>query len=192
MVTVHTPYGVAPLSYPGTKAIVPEVLVTQCAAVMARSPAGLSITLAVQKCWPSFPPDAVKSAPTAGVPANAWAPREAEVRCRTARAKPVAISLAAPLAGVSATTAPTASARNQGGPGGWPGDPASPLTRAAMAGRRIILVAEVRVTPGSPPRSQQHLPWSPALLIRNSVALGYFETPLRYLIVIYRVQRYQG
>jgi hypothetical protein len=59
------------LSYPGTKSIVPEVLVTQCAAVIARSPPGLSTTLAVQKCWPSLPADAVNNAPTAGVPANA-------------------------------------------------------------------------------------------------------------------------
>ena len=44
------PSGVVPLSYPGTKSIVPDVPVTQCAAVIARSPAGLSITLAVQKC----------------------------------------------------------------------------------------------------------------------------------------------
>ena len=87
----------------------PEVLVTQCAAVIARSPSGLSTTVAVQKCWPSLPPDAVNNAPTGGVPANAWPP-EVAARCRTARTKPVAISLAAPLAGVSVTTAPTASA----------------------------------------------------------------------------------
>jgi hypothetical protein len=41
----------------------------QCAAVIARSPCGLSTTAAVQKC-PSFPSN---SAPTAGVPSNATA-----------------------------------------------------------------------------------------------------------------------
>ena len=64
----------------------------QCAAVITRSPAGLSTTLAVQKCWPSLPAAVVNSAPTAGVPPNAWASREGPVRCRTARAKPVAMS----------------------------------------------------------------------------------------------------
>src|SRR5215831_19256606 len=42
----------------------------QCAAVMSRFPAGLLTTLAVQKCAPSWPPDRVNSAPTAGVPLN--------------------------------------------------------------------------------------------------------------------------
>jgi hypothetical protein len=48
LVTVHTPYGGVPPLYPGTKSTVPEVPVTQCAAVIARSPAGLSTTVAVQ------------------------------------------------------------------------------------------------------------------------------------------------
>src|SRR6202035_391107 len=86
--------------------MVPDVPVTQCAAVITKSPAGLSTTLAVQKCWPSWPADVVNSAPTAGVPANACPAREGAARCRTARTKP----LAAPLAGVSVTTAPTPSA----------------------------------------------------------------------------------
>ena len=90
--------------------MVPDVPATQCAAVITKSPAGLSTTLAVQKCWPSRPADVVNSAPTAGVPANACPAREDTARCRTARTKPVAMSLAAPLAGVSVTTAPTASA----------------------------------------------------------------------------------
>src|SRR5262245_57407299 len=41
---------------------------TQWAAVIARSPAGLSTTLAVQKCLRSWPPATVNRAPTAGVP----------------------------------------------------------------------------------------------------------------------------
>src|SRR5256884_9403904 len=90
--------------------MVPEAPPTQCAAVITRSPAGLSTTLAVQKCWPSWPADVVNSAPTAGVPANACPAREGAARCRTARTKPLAMSLAAPLAGGSVTTAPTASA----------------------------------------------------------------------------------
>jgi hypothetical protein len=104
------PYGVLPRLYPGTKSTVPGVPVMQCAAVITRSPAGLSTTLAVQKCWPSWPAEVVNSAPTAGVPANAWPSREGAVRCRTARTKPLAMSLAAPLAGVSVTTAAAASA----------------------------------------------------------------------------------
>src|SRR5579859_6169514 len=90
--------------------MVPEVPVTQCAAVITRSPAGLSTTLAVQKCWPSRPADVVNSAPTAGWPENDWPFFEGAARCPTARTKPVARSLAAPLAGVSVTTAPTATA----------------------------------------------------------------------------------
>src|SRR4029078_12758770 len=88
----------------------PAPPVTQCAAVISRSPAGLSTTLAVQKCWPSRPADVVNSAHTAGLPRNAWPFRDGVARCRTARTKPVATLLAAPLAGVSVTTAPTASA----------------------------------------------------------------------------------
>ncbi len=42
-------------------------LLTQCAAVTARSPAGLCTMLAVQKC---LPPRG-NSAPTAGTPVNA-------------------------------------------------------------------------------------------------------------------------
>ncbi len=105
------PYGLLPWLYPGTKSRVPEVPVTQWAAVITRSPAGLSTTLAVQKCWFSLPAEVVNSAPTGGVPLNACPPREdGAARCRTARAKPVAMSPAAPVAGVSVTTAPRASA----------------------------------------------------------------------------------
>src|SRR2546429_9920750 len=85
--------------------MVPGLPLTQCAAVITRSPAGLSTTLAVQKCGPSRPEERVNSAPTAGSPANGW-----PVRCVTARPKPVAMSLAAPLAGVKGTTRPTAAA----------------------------------------------------------------------------------
>ena len=60
--------------------MVRDVPVTQCAAVITRSPAGLSTTLAVQKCWPSWPADVVNSAPTAGVPANACPAREGAAR----------------------------------------------------------------------------------------------------------------
>src|SRR5579859_7153141 len=90
--------------------MVPETLVAQCAAVSTRSPAGLSTTLAVQKCWSSLPADVVNRAPTAGSPANDWPFRVGPDSCLMARAKPVAISLAAPLAGVTVTTAPTTAA----------------------------------------------------------------------------------
>src|SRR5258705_12823827 len=98
--------------------MVPGGLVTQCAAVITRSPAGLSTTLAVQKCRPSLPAAVVNSAPTAGVPVKACPACEGAARCRTARTKPVA----APLAGVSVTTVPTASA----------------MTSAALVGDQVI------------------------------------------------------
>src|SRR6516225_1204055 len=85
--------------------------VTQCAAVITRSPAGLSTTVAVQKCWFSPPEEVVNSAPTGGVPPNACPAREdGVVRWRTARTKPLAMSPAAPLPGASVTATPTASA----------------------------------------------------------------------------------
>src|SRR5262249_60764412 len=36
-----------------------------------------------------------------------------------------------------------------------------------MADQRGVLVADAWVTPGPPPGSQQHLPWSPAQLVRD-------------------------
>jgi hypothetical protein len=51
----------------------------------------------------------LKSAPTAGVPEKACPFCDGVIRCRTARAKPDAMSLAAPLPGVTVTTTPTAS-----------------------------------------------------------------------------------
>src|SRR5580698_5198339 len=90
----------------------PDTLVMQCPAVIARSPAGLLTTLAVQKWLPSLPFFQVKSAPTAGVPLNdiplavtvfdAARSRTAPVTCETR-------SVAAPLAGVTVTTTPAES-----------------------------------------------------------------------------------
>src|SRR5581483_772023 len=80
--------------------------VTQCAAVTARSPCGLSTTLAVQKWLPSLPFELVNSAPTAGVPLIVWAFWELETVPRNAFATCVAISEAAPFAGVTGTTTP--------------------------------------------------------------------------------------
>ena len=88
----------------------PEVWLTQCAAVITRSPCGLLITLAEQKCWLSLPADVENNAPTAGVPENAFPFRDGDSRCRIAWTKPVAMSSAAPLAGVTAMAATTASA----------------------------------------------------------------------------------
>src|SRR5580693_2320233 len=87
----------------------PDVPVTQCAAVTTRSPCGPPITLAVQKCRPSLPLDIVNRAPTAGVPAKSCPFCEVETMCRTARAKLEAMSPAAPSAGVTAATTPTVS-----------------------------------------------------------------------------------
>src|ERR1035441_4762636 len=100
--------------------MVPDMLVAQCAAVITRSTCGLSITLAVQKCCFSFPPDVANKAPTAGVPANACPFREFEAKCLMARTKPVAMSPAAPLAGATVAITPTTSA----------------VTRAARVGLR--------------------------------------------------------
>src|ERR1051325_5563330 len=108
--------------------MVPEAPVTQCAAVTTRSPAGLSTTLAVQKCLPSCPEERVNSAPTAGWPENAWPLRIGPARCLTARATPLAMSLAAPLAGVRVTTRPTAPA----------------VTSAILDGERRMLHARLR------------------------------------------------
>src|SRR2546427_9395874 len=88
----------------------PEAPVTQCAAVTTRFPFGLWTTLAEQTCCPSLPLDVVNSAPTAGVPANGCPVCEDEARFRTARTKPSAMSVAAPLAGVTVTMIPKASA----------------------------------------------------------------------------------
>src|SRR5260370_3329851 len=92
----------------------------QCAEVIARAPSGLSTTLAVQKCWLSLPAEVVNSAPTAGAPEKAWPFREVEARWSIARTKLLAMSPAAPLAGVTMTISPTASA----------------LTSAALVGDR--------------------------------------------------------
>src|ERR1700677_955631 len=89
-----------------------DTLVMQCAAVIARSPCGLFTTLAVQKWLPSLPLLMGKRAPTAGVPAKdtALAATDFEAaRSRTAPATCDAMSLAAPLAGVTVTTTPTVS-----------------------------------------------------------------------------------
>src|ERR1035437_9831866 len=98
--------------------MVPGMLVAQCAAVITRSPCGLSITLAVQKCCFSFPPDVANKAPTAGVPANACPFREFEAKCLMARTKPVAMSPAAPLAGATVAITPTTSAVTRAAPAG--------------------------------------------------------------------------
>jgi hypothetical protein len=78
------------------------------------------ITLAEQKCWLSLPADVENNAPTAGVPENACPFRDAAPRCRIAWTKPVAMSPAAPLAGVTMTAVANP----------------SNVTRAALAGVR--------------------------------------------------------
>src|SRR5581483_4751584 len=108
--------------------MVPATPVTQCAAVITRSPAGLSTTLAVQKCRPSRPEELVNSAPTAGSPENGWPFWVGAVRCLTARANPVAMSLAAPFAGERVATKPTAAA----------------VISAAFVGGRTMLQARLR------------------------------------------------
>jgi hypothetical protein len=69
--TSQVPNGRLPSWYPGTNAIRPaDMALTQWAAVMSRSPCGLSTTPAVQKCPPRRPAESLKSAPTAGVPSK--------------------------------------------------------------------------------------------------------------------------
>ena len=68
-VTVQAPNGCWPRWYSGTKSTLPRRQpCMQCAAVMTRSPAGLSTTLPLQKCWPRWPEPVLNRAPTAGVP----------------------------------------------------------------------------------------------------------------------------
>jgi hypothetical protein len=78
------------------------------------------ITLAEQKCWLSLPADVENNAPTAGVPENACPFRDVDPRCRIAWTTPVAMSPAAPLAGVTMMAVPNPST----------------ATRAALAGVR--------------------------------------------------------
>jgi hypothetical protein len=123
------------------------------------------ITLAVQKCCFSLPPDVVNKAPTAGSPVNAWPFLELEAKCRMARTKPVAMSPVAPLAGATVAITATASA----------------MTTATRVGLRENQRA------GRPARNSTR-PDHPASFVR----FWTVDDKLRDSIVIQNMELYQG
>src|ERR1700733_6671620 len=129
----------------------------------------------------------LKSAPTAGVPEKACPFCDGDIRCRTARAKPDAMSLAAPLPGVTVTTTPTASTATH-----------ATLVEArenqrARSRGRLPSSGALSSSPGTTGfgllrRPTRTCTWSPA----SHARILLLSDELRYLIVMDRVRLYQS
>ena len=99
----------------------------------------------------------MNSAPTAGVPEKDRPVCDPDTSCRTARANPVAMSPAAPAAGVTVTSTPTLSAVMSAAAAVGPENQRLRLRGPLISSSRGFSRSDRRVWSGTPPCSPLHL-----------------------------------